>query len=67
MEKDKELEIFSTNELISFAEYLLKDYEIIDDGTDDTVFELCGTMQRYNEKEIVERYINYLEVQNIKA
>jgi len=48
---------FMRNQLIEFAEFLLCDYDITKEG-DNLVFNLCGTLQNYNEKEIVDRYLD---------
>ena len=43
------------NEAVAFAEYILADYEIVDE-TDNSLWELCGTTQRYTSQELYNRF-----------
>jgi hypothetical protein len=45
------------NESIKFAEYILLDYEIIDE-LDGSFYQLCGTKQKYTAKELYNKFIN---------
>jgi hypothetical protein len=45
---------------INFADFILRDYEIVTDDQDNLMWELAGTMQRYTSEELYERYVDYL-------
>jgi hypothetical protein len=43
------------NEAVAFAEYILADYEMIDE-TDNSLWQLCGTNQVYTSQELYNRF-----------